>query len=223
MSDEKKTCEKCGEAQESFELDLGGGLKTYWRCPTCIARKDAEEYEQAMKRAQDRVRRQFGPHHMRLEVELPKRALDVLLGETRGLFIEGSCGSGKTQTLCQIARMIELNRAVKEALDGEPRSSSGFLYQTGISIAPHEQWGDRDPGFGGVLLLDDVDLLNKERFHADLLGLIDTRWRLELPTIITSSVPLHRVSDVYGIRNRIEAMCGEPLVLPSVNHRLKPR
>lgn len=224
MSDDKKVCPECGAEMYGIAMEIFEGRKLF-RCAPCDERKRAERRARFMEGPARDVVSRFGPLHGIRRIELDQRLVDFAQGVERGaggLFIQGVCGSGKTQALTEIAHLANEADAPRQFEDMRDQFASCFKLHNCINIRVCEEW---DPGTAtmGLLLIDDVDLLNHARFEAELLRLVDLRYKQGAPTVFTSTAPLGSAFISDAIRSRVAAMCGASFVLPAVNHRAAAR
>lgn len=229
MSNETKVCGLCGGAMRAFELPgfKNEDVRTIWNCDACATRRREEDRQRFIAGTAPSVVTHFGPRHGKKRIEADNRVRAFADGSDRGtgsLFIQGICGSGKTQVLAEMGHIINEVGAIRQwESDHRPdRFSSCFKVHFGIPIRTQveREW---DVATERVLMIDDVDLLLAAEFDSELLRLVDYRYRHGLPTVFTSSEPMEAAFSQESVISRVAAMCGEPLELPAVNHRMIPR
>lgn len=139
--------------------------------------------------------------------------------EKMGLYIYGSCGTGKTYALyalyrncvllqfpCCIENTVELLRLFKR--DFKYENESNFEYYL---------------GYKGLLFIDDIGAeKNTEFVDETLYHLINTRNEKMLPTFFTSNLSLKELAKKNGDRlaSRIAGMC-EIIKLEGEDKRIK--
>ena len=123
-----------------------------------------------------------------------------------GLYLFGGSGSGKTHVACGVLREVVLNNL----LSGFFITAEKFVEASYDEMNPDhelpEMYGDEHMlkyihSVYDVLVLDNLGSERMTDFTKKAItSMLNSRYEQQLITIITSEIPLSRLSDIYGPR-----------------------
>lgn len=136
-----------------------------------------------------------------------------------GLFLWGSCGTGKTFAACAVANAL-IDRGISAKV-----TTFGRILNELQGTFDKQPYLDELNRYS-LLVIDDLGIERTSEFSAEqMYGVIDNRYKSGLPLIITTNLDLHEMSKISDIRykriyERILEVC-HPIEFKGVNYRRK--
>ena len=200
------SCPYCGKELKTNTIDLAGRTITVYRELCHCEQAEAERMRELMEEQQ----RKAADERKRMErAGIPQRFFDSPLkdGWRCGAYLFGSIGVGKTWTAAGMAR--------KALEDGATvRFMAGGAYLDAFKASYN---GDYTAFYAmrncGLLVLDDLGKERPSQWAVEsLFKLVDHRYNVKKPVIITSNYPLNRL----GMR----LTNGDPITAAAIVSRL---
>ncbi len=196
-----KTIEKL--AADGLESWLGSGATTY-------PQTQEEALEWINQKINRNIRLPVRYEDAELETgENQSAILDFLsqYDDSKGLFLYGPCGTGKTHLLYALSRIFIANNrdvivlTITELLDGSRKEFDA-----------ERTYLEKIMKHTGVLMLDDMGAEKTSDWTSEVVyKVINHRYLHVLPTFITSNLDMQGIHDKYGDRvsSRLSEMCEE--------------
>lgn len=200
-----------------------------WYCPECDAQNERRLAEEAARQKAERLIRCI-PYHYQgaalsdFDAAEIGQVLKWASAPEGFVYVTGECGTGKTHLAC----------AVQKKLNADGRDST-LAFSAEMFLQLHKSFGrnsevaeDRiinryaPENGGGIIILDDVGAQKISDYTVDAwYKIIDRRYRLGCPTMITTNLSPKELTEVLGDRTTSRILSGVRLRLTGPDRRIK--